>query len=207
MALYWNMGLWVRTVQADLLGNCWPKPSTLASPTCLSGLTTGGTDKEHGAAAENWLGTFGRDQKREEGDDQPPRILCIGFHLGWAMHVPPGRTLNQTMGWTRWLARDKPQKNPVPLKPETVSHMAEQFSWAPLPRCSPPRRPLPIKPLALSARVSPRAVHFWVLDKSPLSCPGRGFYFLHQNPGYLQIALPGPASFWSYCPALRLMGN
>ena len=174
------MGLWVHTVQADLLGNCWLKLPTLARPTCLGCLTTGGTHKEH--AAENWLGAFGRGQKREEGDDQPPRILCIGFHLGWAM--PPGRTLNQTMGWTRWLARDKPEKNPVPLKPGTVSHVVEQFSWAPSPRCSPPGHPLPMKSLALSARVSPRTVHFWVLDKSPLLCPGRGFSFLHQNPGY-----------------------
>ena len=34
--------------------------------------------------------------------------------------------------------------------------------------------PLPIKPLALSACVSPRTIHFRVLDKSPLSGPGRG---------------------------------
>ena len=34
--------------------------------------------------------------------------------------------------------------------------------------------PFPIKSLALSARVSPRTIHFRVLDKSPVSGPGRG---------------------------------
>ena len=52
--------------------------------------------------------------------------------------------------------------------------MAEQFSWVPLPYCCPPRRPFPIKSLALSAHVSPRTIHFRVLDKSPVSGPGRG---------------------------------
>ena len=52
--------------------------------------------------------------------------------------------------------------------------MAEQFSWVPLPYCSPPGCPFPIKSLALSAHVSPRTIHFRVLDKSPVSGPGRG---------------------------------
>ena len=42
-----------------------------------------------------------------------------------------------------------------------------------LPYCSPPRCPFPVKSLALSAYVSPRTIHFWVLDKSPVSGPGR----------------------------------
>ena len=52
--------------------------------------------------------------------------------------------------------------------------MAEQFSWVPLPCCSPPGHLFPIKSPALSACVSPRTTHFWVLDRSPLSGPGRG---------------------------------
>ena len=51
--------------------------------------------------------------------------------------------------------------------------MAELFSWVPLPYCSPPGCPFPIKSLALSAHVSPRTIHFWVLDKSPVLGPGR----------------------------------
>ena len=58
------------------------------------------------------------------------------------------------------------------MKPKTVSHVAEQFSWVPLPYCSPPRYPFPI--ISLSAHVSPQTIHFRVLDKSPDSGPGRG---------------------------------
>ena len=51
--------------------------------------------------------------------------------------------------------------------------MAEQPSWAPLPYCSLPRHPSAIKSLALLAHVSPWTIHFQVLDKSPVSGPGR----------------------------------
>src|SRR5574337_212525 len=64
--------------------------------------------------------------------------------------------------------------NPITIKPETASHVAEHFSWVPLPYCSPPGCPFPIKSLALSAHVSPQTIHFLVLDKSPVSGPGRG---------------------------------
>ena len=50
--------------------------------------------------------------------------------------------------------------------------MAEQFSWVPLPSCSPPGRPFPVKSLALSAHGSPQTIHFRVLDKSPLALAG-----------------------------------
>ena len=75
---------------------------------------------------------------------------------------------------SEWLAKDNPETNPITIKPETAGHMAEQFSWVPLPYCSPPRCPFPIKSLALSAHVSPRTIHFRGLDKSPVSGPGRG---------------------------------
>ena len=72
-----------------------------------------------------------------------------------------------------WLAKDNLETNPITIKPETVSHVAELFSWVPLPYCSPPGCPFPIKSLALSAHVSLQTIHFWVLDKSPVSGPGR----------------------------------
>ena len=72
------------------------------------------------------------------------------------------------------MARDNPETNPIPIKPKTASHVAEHCSWVPLPSCSLPGRPFPIKSPALSACVSPRTIHFQVLDKSPLSGPGRG---------------------------------
>ena len=51
-----------------------------------------------------------------------------------------------------------------------MSHGAEQSSWVPWPSYSLPGCPFPIKSLALS----PRTIHFQMLDKSPLSGPGRG---------------------------------
>jgi len=90
------------------------------------------------------------------------------------MHVPPGRTLSETTGQARRLARRNPEINSIIIKPETVSHVAEQFSWAPLPCCSSPKCPFSMKSLALSAHVSPRTIHFGKLDKSPYLGPGRG---------------------------------
>ena len=67
---------------------------------------------------------------------------------------------------SEWLARGNLETNPITIKPETASHVAEQFSWVPLPRCSPLGHPFPIKFFALSARVPPWTIHFRVLDKS-----------------------------------------
>ena len=52
------------------------------------------------------------------------------------------------------LAKDRPETNPITIKPEFVSHAAEQFSWVPLPYCSPPGCPFPKKSLVFSTRVS-----------------------------------------------------
>ena len=100
---------------------------------------------------------------------QHPRILLAGLHLVWVIACTTRRYPE-----SEWLARDNPETNPITIKPETASHTAEQFSWVPLPCCSPPGCSFPITSLALSARVSPWTIHFWVLDKSPLSGPGRG---------------------------------
>jgi len=77
---------------------------------------------------------------------------------------------------SEWLARDNLETNPITIKPETASHIAEPSFWVPLflPGCSLPGHPFAIKFLALSAHVSPRIIYFQVLDKSPLLGPGRG---------------------------------
>ena len=62
-----------------------------------------------------------------------------------------------------------------------LCQLAELFSWVPLPYCSPPGCPFPMKSLALSALVSPWTIHFQVLDKSPVSGPGRGPYSLNSS--------------------------
>ena len=75
---------------------------------------------------------------------------------------------------SEWLAKDNLETNSITIKPETGSYVAEQFSWVPLSYCSLPGCPFPVKFLALSAHMSPWTIHFWVLDKSPVSSPGRG---------------------------------
>ena len=61
--------------------------------------------------------------------------------------------------------RDNPETSAITMKPETASHVAEQFSWVPLPYYSLPGHPFPIKSFALSVRVSPWTIHFQLLDK------------------------------------------
>ena len=98
---------------------------------------------------------------------QHPRMLLAGIHLGWAMRTQPGRTLSQN-DWPEttqeiipsYKTQDRePQGRPVLLGPHTLLLSAQA--------------PLPNK-VSLSARVSPWTIHFSVLDKSPLLCPGRG---------------------------------
>ena len=89
---------------------------------------------------------FGKGQKETSHVQPPPRILA-DIHLGWAM-------LYTTKKDSEWFVKDNWETNPINIKPETASHVAEQFSWVPLPCCSLPGCPFPIKSLALSASVS-----------------------------------------------------
>ena len=74
------------------------------------------------------------------------------------------------------MAKDHPE-NPITIKPETVSHTAEQLSWVPLPSCSPPGCPFPVKSLALSARVSSDN-SFLSVRQEPSFGPWKGSPFL-----------------------------
>ena len=71
------------------------------------------------------------------------------------------------------------ETNPITKKPETASHLAEQFSWVPLPYSSPPGCPFPIKSLALSARVSSDN-SFPSVRQDPSLGPWKGSPFLQQ---------------------------
>ena len=130
---------------------------------------TGGLGKEHGT---NKTPPNKRVQERSKGD-----ITCLTtsqnpslWHPSWLNNPCTTRKNSES----EWLAKDDPETTPITIKAKTASHVAEQFSWAPWPYCSPPGRPFPIKPLALSAPVSPQMIHFQVLDKSPVWGPGRG---------------------------------
>ena len=136
---------------------------------------TGDPDKEY---RSNKPPPIGRVRERSKGD-----TACLSTsqnpsreHPSWLSDVCATRKDSEL----KWLAKDHPETNPITIKPETASHAAEQFSWVPLPYCSPPRCPFPIKSLALSADVSPQTIHFWVLDKSPVSGP-EGVPFLQQK--------------------------
>ena len=110
---------------------------------------------------------FGKGQKETPHIRLPPRILLSGIHLAeQGVH-------HRKDSESEWLAKDNPETNPISIKHETASHVAELFSWVPSPYCSPPRCPFPIKSLALSAHVSPQTIHFRELDKSQVSGPGR----------------------------------
>ena len=149
---------------------------------CISCLTTGGPGKKHNTdkllpkptrRIREWP-KWGRRCQPIIYPANFPEILTLESALT-EIHAPPGRALSrqtkyrheQDWSETTWKA------NPTSIKPETSSHEAQQF-WAPLPCCSLLEHPFSIKSFALSVFVSPRTIHFQVLDKSPLSGPGRG---------------------------------
>ena len=129
---------------------------------------TGDPDKEYGT---NKPPPTGRVQERSKGDTACPSTSqnLSRQHPSWLRDACATRKDSEL----EWLAKDHPETNPITIKPETASHAAEQFSWVPLPYCSPPGCPFPVKSLALSVHVSPRTIHFWLLDKSPVLGPGR----------------------------------
>ena len=144
-----------------------PWPDTTVT-ICLRYFITGGPGEEH---RTNKPPPIRRIQARSKGDttclttsQNPSR-----WHPSRLNNVCTTRKDSES----EWLAKDNPETNPITIKPETASHVAELLFWVPLPCCSPARCPFPIKSLARSAHVS-RTIHFWVLDKSPVLGPGRG---------------------------------
>ena len=91
-----------------------------------------------------------------------------------AMYTPCMHHVFRKDPESEWLTGEKLGTNPITIKPKTASHVAEQSSRVPWPSCSPPGCPFLVKSVALSAHMSPRKIHFWVLDRSPLLSPERG---------------------------------
>ena len=144
-----------------------PWPGTTVT-ICVSYFTTGGPTKEHGT---NKPSPTRRVQERLKGGTTgltTSQKTC--WHSSWLSNVCATKMNPES----EWLSKDKPETNPITIKPETWSHMAEQPSWVPLPYGSPPGCPLPRKSLALSACVSPQTIHFWIFDKRHFSGPGNG---------------------------------
>ena len=143
-------------------------PGTIVN-ICMSCFRTGGPGKEQ---ETNKPPPTRRVWEKSKGDTTCPTTSQNPplWHPSWLNKACTTRKDSES----EWLAEDNLETNPITIKPETASHLTEPFSWVPLPYCSPPGCPFPIKSLALSAHVSPWTIHFWVLDKSPLSGPGRG---------------------------------
>ena len=148
--------------------NRLPWPGTVVT-ICMSCFRTGGPGKEQGA---NKPPPTRRVWERSKGDTTCPTTSQNPslWHPSLLNKVCTTRKDSES----EWLAKDNPETNPITIKLGTASHVTKQFSWVPLPSCSPPGCPFPIKSLALSAHVSPRTIHFRVLDKSPVLGPGRG---------------------------------
>ena len=178
---------------------------------CLSCLTTWGPDKESVLPRKtNWENSGGA--KRRRADMICPANLPESFVLESILakrctHHQEGPWVRPNISQARWWVRDNPENNLITIKPETACHVAEQFSWVPLPCCSLPGLPFPIKSFALSVRVSLQTIHFQVLDKSALSGPGRGppscstptsdlFFWSHWLAGSSLCTL---GSFLPYC--------
>ena len=109
--------------------------------------TTGGPAKEHGT---NKPPPSRRVQERSKGDTTCPTTsqnpsLC---HPSWLNKACTTRKDSES----EWLAKDNPETNPITINPQTVSQVAELFSWFPLPYFSPPRCPFPNE---ISCFVSP----------------------------------------------------
>ena len=136
----------------------------------MSCFTTGSPGKEHGTNEPPPT----RVQERSKGDTTCPTTSQNPslWHPSWLNKACTTRKDPES----ERLAKNNPETNPITIKPKTVSHVAELFSWVLLPYCSPPGCPFPIKSLALSAHVSPWTVHFqqFLLDKNPVLGPGRG---------------------------------
>ena len=135
----------------------------------MSCFTTGGPGKEQGT---NKPPPTRRVWERSKGDTTCPTTSQNPslWYPSWLNKLCTTRKDSES----EWLAKDNPETNSITIIPETAGHVAELFSWVPSPYCSPPGCPFPIKSLALSAHVSPWTIHFRVLDKSPVSGPGRG---------------------------------
>ena len=151
-----------------------PQPGKIVA-TCLNRPRTGGHGKEHRTKK---LPPTGKICERSKGERRCSYICLINLlessleSILAEWHMPPEFTRKDPE--SKWLARDHLETNPIPIKPETVSHVAKQSSWVLLRSCSPPRCLCPQKSLALSVCVSPQTIHFWMWGKSLLSGPERG---------------------------------
>ena len=138
---------------------------------CMNYFNTGGPGKEH---RTNKPPSTGRIQERSKGDTTCPTTSQNAslWHPSWLNKACTTRKESES----EWLAKDNLEANPITIKAWDCEP-GRAVLLGSLTYCSPLGCPFPIKSLALSAHVSPRTIHFWMLDKSPVSGPGKGSPF------------------------------
>ena len=76
---------------------------------------------------------FGKSQKETHASLHLPESFSLASILA-------EQCLSHQEGlWVRMIGQRPMESNPITIKPKTGSHVAEQFSWVPVPRCSLPR--------------------------------------------------------------------
>ena len=110
---------------------------------------------------------FGKGQKETPRVHQLPRIPLDSIHLGWVMRV------TRKDSELEWLAKDNPVTNPITIKPENASHVAEQFSWVPLPTAL-HQVPFPNKISCFVSTCVSLDNSFLSVTQEPSLGPGRG---------------------------------
>ena len=122
------------------------------------------------------LTSYRQPEEFRKSQKETPHVLLISQYLSFLVEfILAEQSVHHQEGpWVRIIGQKQPgYGNPVTIKPESANHATEQSSWGLLPSSSPPRCPFQIKSLALSECVSPWTIYFQLLDKSPLSGPGR----------------------------------
>ena len=154
--------------------NCPPWLGTIVT-ICVNYFAIGSPGKEHETNKEP---PTGRVWERSKGD-----TTCLTtsqntslWHPSWLNKAGTTRKDSET----EWLAKDNPETDLVTIKPATASHVTEQFSWVPLPYCSPPGCPFPKKSLVFSTRVS-LDHSFPNVRQEPSFWPWKGSPFLQQT--------------------------
>lgn len=124
--------------------------------TCMSYFTTGGPVRNMELKKPP---PTGRTWKRSKGDASPYVLPTFQNLPCWnPLWLRDAQVIRNDLV-SEWLARDNPETNSTTKKPETISHVAEQSSWVPIPSCAPARGPFPIESHALGACVSPLTIH------------------------------------------------
>ena len=164
---------------ASLLGEAhWLKPPTLAGTIviiCMSCFMTGGPGKEHGT---NNPPPTRRVLERSKGD-----TTCLTtsqnpshWHPSWLIDVCATRKDSES----EWLAKDNRETNPITIKLETESHVAEQSSWLPLCYCSLPGCSFPNKISCFVSICVSLDNSFPSVSQEPTFGPWKGSPFLQQ---------------------------